>query len=160
MWDIRRLLGWVRGDQAATSVGVVGLSLGGYNASLLAALDSELACVVAGIPLTDFTRAIFRHGPPLHLQDATHHGVEEERARSLSRVISPLDLEPRVPRERRYIFGATGDRLVPPDQVRDLWEHWERPEIAWYPGGHLTFRAHASVRRLMRKALSESGLAA
>jgi hypothetical protein len=159
MWDIRRLLGWLRGAQAAPAVGVVGLSLGGYNASLLASLDADLACAIAGIPLTDFTRAIFRHGPALHLQDAALRGVEEGAVRRLSSVISPLDLAPRVPRERRYIFGATADRLVPPDQVRDLWEHWERPEIAWYPGGHLTFRAHASVRRLVRRALGESGLA-
>ena len=43
------------------------------------------------------------------------------------RVASPLALEPRVPRERRYLFGAVADRLVPADQVRDLWRHWERP---------------------------------
>ena len=39
-------------------------------------------------------------------------------------VVSPLALMPRVAHERRYIFGAVADRLVPPDQVRDLWEHW------------------------------------
>ena len=160
MWDIRRLLGWLRSEQAAPAVGVVGLSLGGYNAALLASLADDLACVVAGIPLTDFTRAIFRHGPALHVEDALRHGVEQDAMRRISRVISPLDIPPRVPHEHRYIFGATGDRLVPPDQVRDLWEHWERPAIAWYPGGHLTFRAHASVRRMMRTALRESGLAA
>ena len=75
-------------------------------------------------------------------------------------MISPLALEPLVPLERRYIFGATADRLVPPDQVRDLWLHWEKPSIAWYPGGHITFRAHRSVRSLVRGALSDSGLAA
>jgi hypothetical protein len=80
--------------------------------------------------------------------------------RDVKRVISPLDLAPRVPFERRYIFGAVGDRLVPPDQVRDLWLHWERPRIEWYQGGHLTFRAHAGVRRLVRDALREAGLAA
>ena len=160
MWDIRRLLSWLRSEQAAPAVGVVGLSLGGYNAALLASLADDLACVVAGIPLTDFTRAIFRHGPALHLEDALRHGVEEGDMRRISSVISPLDIPPRVPHEHRHIFGATGDRLVPPDQVRDLWEHWERPAMVWYPGGHLTFRAHAAVRRMMRTALRESGLAA
>ena len=80
--------------------------------------------------------------------------------RDLKRVISPLDLKPLVPRERRYIFGAVGDRLVPPDQVRDLWLHWERPRIVWYQGGHLSFRAHAAVRRLVRDGLHEAGLVA
>jgi hypothetical protein len=160
MWDIRRLLGWLREDQAAPAVGVLGLSLGGYNTSLLACLDDGLACAIAGIPLTDFTRAIFRHGPPLHLQSATSSGVEEGSVRRVSSVVSPLELSPAVPLERRYIFGATADRLVPPDQVRDLWEHWERPSMVWYQGGHLTFRAHAAVRGLVRQGLRESGLAA
>ena len=80
--------------------------------------------------------------------------------RKLKRVISPLDLPPLVPRERRFIFGAVGDRLVSPDQVRDLWRHWEHPRIVWYQGGHLTFGAHAAVRRLVRDALRESELAA
>jgi hypothetical protein len=33
---------------------VYGLSLGGYNAALLAAVESELAGVIAGIPAADF----------------------------------------------------------------------------------------------------------
>jgi hypothetical protein len=65
-----------------------------------------------------------------------------------------------VPRERRYIYAAVADRLVPADQVYDLWKHWEEPEIVWYPGGHLTFRFHPAVRRLLERALAESGLLA
>jgi hypothetical protein len=160
MWDIRRLLGWLREREGAPALGALGLSLGGYNTALLACLDEGLACAVPGIPLTDMTRAIYRHGPPLHLQNAALQGVEEERLRMVSSVISPLHLRPLIPRDRRYIFGATADRLVPPDQVRDLWEHWERPPVVWYGGGHLTFRAHAPVRRLVRRALREAGLAA
>ncbi len=160
MWDIRRLLSWLRTEGEAPAVGALGLSLGGYNASLLASLDDDLACVIAGIPLADFTRAIFRHGPMLHIEEAMRSGVEEEPVRRITSVVSPLDLEPLVPHERRYIFGATGDRLVPPDQVRDLYEHWDRPAMVWYHGGHLTFRAHADVRRLVRRGLGESGLAA
>jgi hypothetical protein len=74
------------------------------------------------------------------------------------RVVSPLALEPQIPRERRWIFGGVADRLVPSDQVRDLWEHWDKPRIAWYPGSHLTFRLHPSVPKLVLTALVDSGL--
>ena len=47
---------------------------------------------------------------------------------------------------------------MPADQVRDLWRHWEQPRIVWYQGGHLTFRFHPEVRRLVEDALAESGL--
>jgi hypothetical protein len=45
-------------------------------------------------------------------------------------VISPLAIASKVPREHRAIFAGTVDRLVPPDQVRDLWRHWEEPSRA------------------------------
>ena len=79
--------------------------------------------------------------------------------REVARVISPLDLAPRLPRERRYLFGGIADRIVPADQVRDLWRHWEEPRIVWYQGSHVTFRAHPAVNRLLEDALRESGLA-
>jgi dienelactone hydrolase len=160
IWDIRRLLSWVREDQAAPAVGAMGYSLGGYNTALLSSLDNDLACAIPGIPLADFTRAIYQHGPVLHLRTAEQAGLEEERVRDVMSVVSPLVLEPQLPRERRYIFGAVADRLVPPDQVRDLWRHWDRPRIEWYQGGHVSFRAHRSVARFIGTALRESGLAA
>jgi hypothetical protein len=158
MWDIRRLLTWVRA-QGDAGVGVLGLSLGGYNASLLASVADDLRCVIAGIPLADFARAMFRHAPALHLQDAQAIGIDEDRTREVLRVVSPLALEPRIPFEHRSIFAAVADRLVPADQPRDLWRHWGEPRIAWYPGGHLTFRAHASVRRLVIDSLRSAELA-
>jgi hypothetical protein len=159
MWDLRRWLSWIRA-QGAPAVGVYGLSLGGYNASLLSTLDPDLACVIAGIPATDFSRLYFRHGPMLQVLEAELNGIEEHHMEEITRVISPLVLPCVVPRERRYIFGGVADRLVPPDQVRDLWRHWDEPRIEWYQGAHLTFPRHPKVRGLIREALRESGLAA
>jgi pimeloyl-ACP methyl ester carboxylesterase len=152
MWDIRRMLSWLRAE-GASEIGLYGLSLGGYNASLLAALERDLACVVAGIPAVDFTRLYFRHGPPVQLLEAALHGIEEHHMDEILRVVSPLSLPPRVPRDRRYIFAAISDRLVPADQVRDLWRHWERPRIEWYQGAHVTFPRHRAVRELIDEAL-------
>jgi len=157
MWDIRRMLSWVRG-QDATGVGTLGLSLGGYNAALLACLDDDLRCAILGIPLADFARAMFRHAPPEHLQAAEEAGIDQDRTRQVLRVVSPLVLEPKIDKKHRSIFAASADRLVPADQPRDLWRHWDEPHIEWYPGGHVTFRAHASVRRLVVESLRGAGL--
>jgi dienelactone hydrolase len=157
MWDLRRLLSWIRSQQG-DPIGVYGLSLGGYNTALLAALDDGLACAVAGIPATDFRRLTWRHGPPLQIRYAEHRGLVHDEVSEVLSVISPLALAPKVARERRYIFAGVSDRLVPPDQPRDLWRHWERPRIEWYQGAHVTFRAHPRVARLVNDALRESGL--
>jgi hypothetical protein len=158
MWDIRRLLSWVRA-QGGPGVGVLGLSLGGYNAALLASLDDDLRCAILGIPLSDFARAMFRHAPPLHLRDAEARGIDQERTREIVSVVSPLVLEPAVPLERRSMFAAVGDRLVPADQPRDLWRHWGEPRIEWYQGSHVTYRVHPGVRRLVVDGLRGAGLA-
>ena len=72
--------------------------------------------------------------------------------------MSPLALTPRVPHERRFIYGGLADRIVHPRaQVIRLWEHWGRPEISWYPGGHTGFRS-PPVRRFLDEALLRSGL--
>jgi len=158
-WDLRRLVSWVRGE-GATQVGVYGLSLGGYSAALLASLDEAIDCAIAGIPATDFARLSWKHGPPDSLRLAEEAGVGLGETRDLKKVVSPLVLEPKLPRERRYIFGGSADQLVPPDLVHDLWTHWERPAMLWYPGAHCTFPFHASVRRFVDRALRESGLTA
>ncbi len=158
MWDIRRILSWVRA-QGATKIGVFGLSLGGYNTALLSCLDDDLACSIPGIPATDFTRLFWRHGPPLEIRYYEHLGFTRDASQEVMSVVSPLALAPKVPREHRAIFGAVADRLVPAEQVRDLWRHWERPKIVWYQGGHVTFRGHRAVRELIEGTLRGAGLA-
>jgi hypothetical protein len=80
-------------------------------------------------------------------------GVDLDMARQVLRPISPLALEPKVPKERRYILAAAGDRLVTSDQVRDLWVHWDRPRIAWGAASHVTALRAPEPRALLREAL-------
>ncbi len=156
MWDLRRLLAWIR-ERSDAPVGVYGLSLGGYNAALLASLE-PLDAVIAGIPAVDFHRLTQRHGSPLQIRAAEIQGLDHEHLREVFRVISPLALSPRVAHDRRAIFAGIADCVVPPDHARDLWLHWERPRIAWYPGGHVSFRRHGHVDRLIDDSLRVAGL--
>jgi len=157
MWDIRRLLTWVRA-QSESGIGVFGLSLGGYNAALLSTLDDDLACVIAGIPLVDIPGAMVRHGLQSALGYPEPEHLDVDLMAKVTSVVSPLALEPRLPVERRFVFAAVADRLVPPEQAARLWEHWNRPRIEWFQGSHMTFRAHPNVRLLVEEGLRESGL--
>src|SRR5215216_3851620 len=50
IWDLRRLVWWLRESERAPAIGALGHSLGGYTVSLLASLERDLDCVVAGNP--------------------------------------------------------------------------------------------------------------
>ena len=67
-----------------------------------------------------------------------------------------LAIEPLVPKQGRAIYGGVADRLVPPDQVRDLWRHWDEPEIIWYQGAHVTFQLDPRVRRMVKGVLVDN----
>ena len=157
IWDLRRLLSWVR-ESGATSIGVYGLSLGGYNAALISSLENDLACAIAGIPLADMSRIFWHHGPDLHVRHAESLGLGLELLERVFRPVAPLSLEPRVPHAHRAIFGGVCDRIVPVDMMRDLWDHWERPAVEWYQGGHLSFPSEPRVRALIHRTLREAGL--
>lgn len=157
-WDLRRVLAWLRKDQSAHEIGVMGYSLGGYNTALLAGLESDLQCAIAGIPLTDMAGAVWRHMPGLQQRQLEAQGLDVAKIQRALTPVSPLALAPLVAKDRRYIFAATGDQLVPSDQALRLWRHWDEPECCWYQGSHLSLRREASVRRFVAAALANSGL--
>jgi dienelactone hydrolase len=154
IWDLRRVLSWIR-LQDGPRVGAYGLSVGGYAIALLATLEENLDCVIAGIAPSDFVDLGRGHSHPLIAALAFYGAPPEQDARDVFRVISPLAAPPLVPWPNRYIFGGLADRMVPRRQVRALWEHWQRPMIAWYNGSHLSFRAEREVRVLLRKAFAK-----
>jgi len=158
VWDLRRLLEWLWRAHAAPAVGVFGISLGGYNAALLSALEPALSCVIAGIPATDLAALQWRHASrsPLRYMDSL--GLTQARVQKLLTPVSPLAMPCLLERSRRFIFAASADRLVPPEQVVRLWQHWQQPQIHWYQGGHLTFRADPGVTRLIETALRTTGI--
>ena len=150
IWDLRRLLGWIRA-QGAPRVGVHGVSLGGYNAALLAGIDADLCCVVAGIPPVDLARLVWHHAPPPTLRLIEKAGIVRDHVTELYRVVSPLAFSPLSPESGRAIYAGIGDRLISADHPRDLWEHWGRPRIAWMQSGHDPRTGEA--RRLVAETL-------
>jgi len=157
VWDVRRCLSWIRA-QGATRIGIHGISLGGYLCGLVAGLEAGLDCVIAGIPPADLALVMARHSPRVVRQMARHEGLLGQTARDLHRVISPLSFQPRLPRERRFIYAGIVDRMSTPRHAHMLWRHWERPSIQWYRGSHVGFVWSPEVWRYVATALRSSGI--
>jgi hypothetical protein len=155
VWDVRRLLSWVRG-QDPTSVVLHGVSLGGYVASLTSCFDGDLDAVIAGIPVCDFP-ALFARQAPRHVRDrAIQHRILEGNAEVVHRVVSPLAMPCRVPVDRRSIFAGLGDRMAVPAQAQALWDHWDRPAIRWFPGNHVGYLWSSKVADFVDGVLTDT----
>jgi len=155
-WDVRRVIRWLRETQGAESVGVIGYSLGGLVAGLVAALEDDLACVIAGIPVVDLPDLFRRHSRPRVARLAAEYGVLGQAADDVHRVVSPLAMDCRVPLERRYIFAGLADRMSTFGQARRLWLHWERPTLTSYAGGHVGFFWSHAVKQMVDEAVTSS----
>lgn len=157
VWDIRRLITRLRVEDGAP-VAVYGLSLGAYTSALLCGLQDGIDVVVAGVVPVDFGRLIRRHAPTRAIRNVEQLGLDYVELSEVLGLISPLSFAPRVAWEGRHIFGASADHLISSDHVLDLWEHWERPELSWYPGAHVTFFLHSAVLRFVVHALRQRAL--
>jgi len=156
VWDIRRLLSWIRLQEPQSLIGLNGLSLGGYIASLVASLEEDLTCAILGVPVVDLVELLGRHSGLGH-DDPRRSTMR--LAEPIGRMVSPLSLTPLVPMRGRFIYAGVADRLVHPrEQVIRLWEHWGQPEIVWYPGGHAGFFRSQPVQQFVSEALHQSGL--
>jgi pimeloyl-ACP methyl ester carboxylesterase len=156
VWDIRRLLSWIRRQEPESQIGLNGLSLGGYITALVASLETGLTCAILGVPVADLVGLLTRHSG-LGPDDPRRRTIE--LAEPIGRMTSPLSLAPLVPMPGRFIYAGVADQVVHPrEQVIRLWEHWGKPEIVWYRGGHTGFFRARPVQRFIEAALQQSGL--
>jgi hypothetical protein len=156
VWDIRRVLAWIRAEQPGARIGLNSISLGGYIAALVASLDEDLTCAILGVPPANLVSILGRHAG-LGTDDPRHRTLE--LAEPIGEMISPLSLQPKVAPEGRFIYAGVADRIVHPrEQVLGLWEHWGRPNIGWYRGGHTGFFQARPVQEFVDAALVQSGL--
>ena len=137
VFDVHAVRGWLR-EQTGLPVGLLGLSLGGYLASLMAGLCDDLDFVIPMVPpvcLGDLAWRFFERSRRRRRGAAPAYSRDELRA--MYRVHSPLAFPLRVPRERVLIVAGRGDRIVPPEHPNALWRHWGEPRIHWFSGSHL-----------------------
>jgi pimeloyl-ACP methyl ester carboxylesterase len=131
--EIGSLAAWLR-RSGHPSVGVIGMSLGGYAAALAATVISSLDFVVPIIPLASLADFAFEQGslsesPELRARE--HALLERVYAPA-----SPLARKSLVVSERVLVLGGKADRITPLSHARRLAHHFRAPLAAWH-GGHL-----------------------
>jgi hypothetical protein len=155
-WEIRSLIAWIRAEDPGARIAVHGISLGGCVASVVASLEPGLAGVIAGIPVSDLFELYRTNSSSDVLRSSDELGATGPLSEEIARVISPLSLSPQVPHERRFIVAGLGDRMSTTAQAERLWQHWGRPGIDWYPGGHVGYFMSRDATRATERAIRTS----
>ncbi|MGH7269464.1 MAG: alpha/beta hydrolase family protein [Polyangiaceae bacterium] len=151
--DLRSLANILK-QRGAPSVGVMGMSLGGYSTALLATVESDLSFAIPLIPLAsvaDFARDQGRLGTGERAR-LQHAALE-----AANRVVSPLARPRRVPKERMLIVAADADRVTPMAHADRLAAHFG-VRLLRVHGGHLVQTWRAEAFHAIREMLRSSGI--
>ncbi|MFN8037322.1 MAG: hypothetical protein U0V73_15480 [Acidimicrobiia bacterium] len=159
MSDARAAVAWARA-QHATAIAVHGISLGSYSAALLAGLEPDLDCVIAGTPLVDVVALVRSHSVGFEEQEqALLQVLEDPSTERINRLVCPLTFPPLTPRSGRVMYAAIADRMAMPEQAVALWEHWEEPETLWLHASHIGAVFARKTRGFVEAALRSRGIA-
>ncbi len=147
--DLRATLRWLREEQGFVDVGLIGGSLGGYLATLTAAVDASPAFLYALAPairVTDRMEAV-----PLGrymVEGLARQPVLADVIARLQDIVDPSLHDPALPTSRMRFFAGRNDLFVPTNHMERLVERWTGIDVHWHDWGHLTALLAWPPRRL------------
>jgi pimeloyl-ACP methyl ester carboxylesterase len=151
--DLGALRDWLR-QRGAPTVGVMGMSLGGYVSALAATLD-PYDFVVPMIPLgsiADFARDGGRLGSTPDEEYTQHRWMD-----AAHHVVSPLARPSLVPAQRAMVITGEGDRITPAAHAQRLAQHLNA-RLHVLHGGHLLQFWRTKAFRAVGDMLLREGL--
>jgi len=143
--DLRNFVRWLR-EQGHAEIGVMGMSLGGYTAALLATVEPGLSFCVPVIPLASLADFAREQGELSLVPEveAREHALLER----LYRVASPLERKPLIVPARTLVVAAKADRITPVAHARKLAAHFGSQLVSWHGGHLLQLGRNAAFRRV------------
>lgn len=151
--DLRDLTGWLLRRGHGT-VGVMGMSLGGYLVALATTVMPELSFAMPVVPLTSLADFARDHGK---LDADPKRAAKEHRAlERVHRIVSPLARTPRLAPDRMLVVAGRADRVTPIGQAGRLADHLDAP-LCSFAGGHLLPIGRGGCFRRARRLWRTSG---
>jgi pimeloyl-ACP methyl ester carboxylesterase len=133
------------------------MSLGGYLAALLAAVEPRLSFCIPNSPVVAPIDMALEWQPMRQLFRTVvwRDRVRVSELRHGMALHSPLTWAPRVDTRRLMIIGGAGDRITPPRFLQLLHRHWHGSRLHWFPGNHLVHLHQAGYLREMKRFMDE-----
>lgn len=155
--DVRRTMAWIRQEQPDAKIGIHGISLGGHVSAIVASLETDLTCAIVGVAPIDLVLLLERHHGAGHSRDLRAQNFEIGAL--LGQMTSPLRMQPKLPRERRYFYAGVVDRLVDfSEHQAPMIAHWDYPTTLVFNGGHVGIGMSRELPGFLARAFAESGM--
>jgi hypothetical protein len=74
----------------------------------------------------------------MYLEQVDRYGFENVPAKHISFVTDPLTFAPSLKDRPVMMINAKYDKYIPVEAATDLWQAIGKPDIKWYPTGHVT----------------------
>ncbi len=117
----------------AGDIGLIGASLGGYNASLYSCLSDRHAFAAMMVPAVNFSKP---YGPAFAKLPFTVPPSFMGKIVSVWELHSPLNHRPMLSTDRMLFVAARGDRLCPFEYLAELQKRWGFTRYRYMTGGH------------------------
>jgi pimeloyl-ACP methyl ester carboxylesterase len=154
IWDLQIAIRAMR-DAGASHVGVVGMSLGGYTASLLATVTSDVDFVLSYIPIASVPDVMNDNDlvpGSGDIQRTLYEGYREQLV-----PITPVCRMPTVEPKRVSIISGEFDRLATVKHGARLADHFGT-ELVKFPGGHIVQNRRARAFRKSLEGFQDRGV--
>lgn len=133
VFDHRALFDHLLGG-GVSSLGVMGMSLGGYSAALLATLEANLRFAVLFIPLAAIDDFAHTHGRMVGSDE--EQLLQRDALRQAQWPVSPLARPSLVPGDDVVVLAGEADRVTGLPHAQKLSEHFGA-RLVTFEGGHL-----------------------
>ncbi|HEX7480595.1 MAG TPA: hypothetical protein VF331_22535 [Polyangiales bacterium] len=138
-----------------SELGVMGQSLGGYGAALLATLDARVRFAVFFVPLAAIDVFAFVHG---RLVGQAHEQIaQRERMRAAHWAVSPLARPALVPADKVIIIAGEADVVTGLQHAQPLATHCNAA-LTTFQGGHLLHFGRIQAFKPVWNMLGRAGL--
>ena len=117
----------------AGSVGLIGASLGGYNASLYSCLSDDHAFAAMMVPAVNFSKP---YGPAFAKLPFQVNPGFMKKIVGVWELHSPLNHSPKLSTDHMLFVASRGDRLCPFEYLLALQKKWGFTRTRYMTGGH------------------------
>ena len=149
--ETKALSDWLRGRVG--SVGLWGVSLGGWVAALTLTTKTAIDAAVLWTPVIDPQNTMWDSPLTAPIRDAlVDAGVDRDLTDEAFRKYSPGHRRLQLRSDDVVLIGARFDNVVDPRSLFDLEHRWDVP-VRWFPHGHISVTCSPRARRYARQAL-------